>query len=63
MLYTNTSVERYGPPCVRISTDWNTFMEERKVVTNKNSVVGDSIGIVILKNRCIALAPSREAAS
>ncbi len=33
------------------------------VVTNKNRVVGESMGRVILKKLCAAVAPSKDAAS
>ena len=38
-------------------------MEEINVVTNKNRVVGESMGRVILKKLCAAVAPSKDAAS
>ena len=46
-----------------MSTDWNTFMEDRKVVTSRNRVVGESRGRVMLKNCWVLVAPSRAAAS
>ena len=61
--YTNTVVERTGPPCVITRTTSNSWKLAIRLVVATNSVVGRNSGQVTLRKRALGDAPSSSAAS
>ena len=55
--------EKPGPPVVMVFTSVNTLNEPIMQLIKTKKVVGETIGMVILKKHWIAFAPSISAAS